>query len=198
MQDRTHIPLVGRDGRLGWVNLDEQPENDQEAIVRLENGMAVRIPTELLVPQPDGTYTIPLSREQFRSVSQRANKDDPTVLVIPVIAEEIEITKQQVTKGRVQISKQVHERDEVIDVPILQEEVHVNRVPVDRMVDTPPEIRYEGNMMIIPVLEEVLVVEKRLRVKEEVQITRVQKEVHTPKQVTVREETVKVKRVKDS
>jgi hypothetical protein len=52
-------------------------------------------------------------------------------------------------------------------------------------------------MMIIPVLEEVLVVEKRLRVKEEVHITRVRKEVHTPTHVTVREETVNVKRVED-
>lgn len=195
MPDRNHIPLVGRDGALGWVNLDEQPENSQEAIIHLENGMRVRVPAELLVSQPDGTYIIPLSKEQFPTISQRKEKNDDTAFVIPVLAEEVEITKQQVTKGRVQVSKQVHEREEVIDEPILQEEVQVKRVPVDRMVDTPPEIRYEGNTIIIPVLEEVLVVEKRLRLKEEVQITRVQKEVHAPQQVTVREETVDVKRL---
>ena len=194
MLDRKRIPLIGRDGLLGWVNMEEQPAEQQEVVVRLENGMGVRIPAELLVSQPDGTFSVPISSEQLRSASQSSNANE-TVLVIPVIAEELEITKRQATEGRVHISKQVREKEEVIDVPILHQEVQIERQPVNRFVASPPDIRYEGNTMIIPVLEEVLVVEKRLRVKEEVRVTRIQKEIHEPKQFTLREESVDVKRM---
>jgi stress response protein YsnF len=45
-------------------------------------------------------------------------------------------------------------------------------VPVDRVVETAPETRTEGDVTIVPVLEEVLVVEKRLVLKEELHIRR--------------------------
>jgi hypothetical protein len=42
---------------------------------------------------------------------------------------------------------------------------------IDRGVDVAPEVRVEGNVTIIPVLEEVLVVEKRLVLKEKLHIS---------------------------
>jgi stress response protein YsnF len=45
-------------------------------------------------------------------------------------------------------------------------------VPVDQVVDTAPDIRTEGNVTIVPVLEEVLVVTKQLVLKEELDIRR--------------------------
>jgi stress response protein YsnF len=41
-----------------------------------------------------------------------------------------------------------------------------------RMVETAPEIRTESDVTILPVVEEVLVVEKRLVLKEELHIRR--------------------------
>jgi stress response protein YsnF len=41
-----------------------------------------------------------------------------------------------------------------------------------RIVETAPEIRTEGDVTILPVVEEVLVVEKRLVLKEELHIRR--------------------------
>lgn len=49
-------------------------------------------------------------------------------------------------------------------------EVDVERVPVDIVVDAPPEMRREGDVTIIPVVEERLVVEKRLVLVEEIHI----------------------------
>lgn len=40
--------------------------------------------------------------------------------------------------------------------------IEVRRVPIDRVVDTAPDIPVEGDVTIIPVLEEVVMVEKRL------------------------------------
>jgi stress response protein YsnF len=45
---------------------------------------------------------------------------------------------------------------------------------VDQLLDPgsrPPQPRVEGNVTVVPIVEEVLVVEKRLLVKEEVRIT---------------------------
>ena len=48
--------------------------------------------------------------------------------------------------------------------------VKVTRVPVDQPVSVVPEVRTENGVTIVPVLEEVLVIEKRLILKEEVHI----------------------------
>jgi stress response protein YsnF len=54
-----------------------------------------------------------------------------------------------------------------------------------------------GNTLIVPVLEEVLVVQKRIRLREEIHITRHRRETHAPQSVTVRTERVEVKRLDD-
>lgn len=51
-------------------------------------------------------------------------------------------------------------------------EVEIRRVKVDREVDHVPKVRVEGDVTIVPVVEEVLVVEKRLVLKEEVHISK--------------------------
>lgn len=45
--------------------------------------------------------------------------------------------------------------------------MQVTRMPIDAEVTTPPGVRVEGDTTIVPVIEEVLVVEKRLILKEE-------------------------------
>jgi len=86
--------------------------------------------------------------------------------------EEAVVSKHEVETGRVRIRKTVRERREVVDQPLFREEIEVRRVPADRMLDAPLEVRQEGDTTIVPVMEEVLVVHKRLRLKEELHITR--------------------------
>ena len=73
--------------------------------------------------------------------------------------------------------------------------VEVERVPVDRIVDAAPAVRQDGDVTIIPVMEEVLVVEKRLVLKEELHVRRrrTQESVEVP--VTLRRERVEVERL---
>jgi len=91
---------------------------------------------------------------------------------IPLVEEEAVVGKREVTTGRVR----VHTRVDVVQEPVrasLQEEaVEVTRVPIDREIDVAPEIRTEDGVTIVPVVEEVLVVEKRLVLKEELHIRR--------------------------
>jgi stress response protein YsnF len=62
--------------------------------------------------------------------------------------------------------------EDVAQANVQRESVEVTRVPIDRMVDIAPEVRTEGDVTIVPVVEEVLVVEKRLLLKEELHIRR--------------------------
>ena len=90
--------------------------------------------------------------------------------------------------GRVRIHKVVHEREELVDEPLLHEEVSIERVPIHRFVDEAMPIRYEGDTMIVSLLEEVPVVEKRLMLKEELRITTRGSEAHQPVRVMPRSE----------
>ena len=115
--------------------------------------------------------------------------------VVPVIAEEVQVGRRTVETGRVRVTKLVREQQEVVDQPTVTEHVTVERVPVNRVVEQAPAPRQEGDTLILPVLEEVLVVERRLVLKEEVRITKRSTESRNPQTVTLRSEDVKVERI---
>jgi len=87
-------------------------------------------------------------------------------VVIPLAAETFTVEKTESVTGVVRIRKTVTEHQEVVDTPTYSETVQVERVPRGEWVEAVPQIRYEGQTMIVPVVEEVLVVEKRLRLRE--------------------------------
>jgi len=122
------------------------------------------------------------------------NLVDESATVIPVWQEEAIVQKIKRETGTVAIHKSVEKRSEVVDLPLSAEEVEIERVPVNRMVEAPVPIRYEGDTMIISLLEEVLVVEKRLLLREEVHVKKIHKEVHEPQEVQLRREQVEIER----
>ncbi|WP_447985879.1 DUF2382 domain-containing protein [Nitrospira sp. Nam74] len=115
--------------------------------------------------------------------------------VVPVVQEKLHVDTQRVETGRVRLTKTVHEREVVVEEPSVQEEVQIERVPVNRFVAEPVGVRYEGDTTIIPVIEEVVVVETRLRLKEEVRVTK--RQITTPfsQPVRLRTEEVAVERL---
>ena len=114
---------------------------------------------------------------------------------MPVVEEELRVGKRVVETGRVRVTKSVSEREELVDVPLMREEFDVERVPVEVFVDGPVAPWHEGETLVVPVLEEVLVVEKRLVVREEVRITRRRSEESKPQRVTLLSEDVSVERL---
>jgi uncharacterized protein (TIGR02271 family) len=117
-----------------------------------------------------------------------------TSTIIPIIEEELLVEKRVVESGGVKVSKHVHEHEEVIDEPLRQEQVTVERHPVNQRVETAPSIRREGTTLIIPIVEEVLL-EKKLFLKEEIHITIKQTEVRQPQTVKLRREEAIVERL---
>lgn len=115
--------------------------------------------------------------------------------VIPVIEEQVVVRKRMVESGRVRISKHVTEREELVDQILRHDEVTIERVPVDKYIDAAPEIRYEGDLMIIPVVREELVIQRRLVLAEEIRVKRNVIETHQPQSVTLRKEEIDVRRI---
>ena len=115
--------------------------------------------------------------------------------VVPVIEEELKVGKRMVESGRVQISKKIEAREQVVDQPLLHDEVEVERVAINKPIDRIVEPRTVGNTLIIPVMEEVLVVERRLMLKEELHVRRRQIQTRSRQRVTLRAERAEIKRI---
>lgn len=116
-------------------------------------------------------------------------------VVIPVIAEHLQVDKQLIETGRVRLVKTVHQDEQTVNIPLLREEITVERVALNQYVDQPPSTRQEGDTTIYPVLQEVVVTEKRLLLVEEIRVTKRQVETHETQSVTLRREEVSVERI---
>ena len=115
-------------------------------------------------------------------------------MVIPVIQEEITVDKRVIETGKVRISKRISEHEELVDVPILQEQVTVERVPINLFVEAQPPVRQEGDTLIVPVVVEQVVIQKKLMLVEELRVRKQIVEAHQPQQVTLFKEEVEIKR----
>jgi len=90
-----------------------------------------------------------------------------------LLAEEhAQIDKRRVVTGKVRVHTVVDVTDETVTDELAADHVQVSRVPINRYVETAPGIRTEGVLTVIPVLEEVLVVQTKLLLKEEIHIER--------------------------
>ena len=190
----TKAPVIVRakDGRLGTIvdrGVDEAGRLGSTVDVLLEDGERLAVSSRLLAPQADGSYELDLSGG--------AVEEDSTV-VVPVVAESVEVGKRRVETGRVRVRKTVRTTEKVVDEPLIVEEVEVERVPINRVIAEAVGPRQEGDTLIVPLLEEVLVVEKRLMLREEIRITRRKAERRSPETVTLRSEEATVERVEGS
>jgi uncharacterized protein (TIGR02271 family) len=125
-------------------------------------------------------------------VTERLKQDRETV---PVVEEQPFIVKRRKLTGGVRVRTIVHEDEEVIDEPLVSEDVEVERVPLDRWVEGPVPVRQEGDTTIVTLVEEEVVVERRLRATEEVRITKRRLVEHNPQSVTLRREEAVLERL---
>src|SRR2546423_5804948 len=115
-------------------------------------------------------------------------------LVVPVIEEEVVAGAQPVKTGSVRVDKHVEKRIRRIETPLLHEEVEIRRVAVDRIVTEAPPIQKRGDTVIIPVLEEQLVITKRLVLKEEIHLVKRRGKERAAKEVELDRERPEVHR----
>jgi uncharacterized protein (TIGR02271 family) len=193
-------------GKNGWRGIVHSwPGGSDEITLRLDSGEKLIVPASVLTERPDGSYYAAVSLDEIRGTTAETSgaasaPPEPSVdtweQVIPVVHEELEIGKRKVDTGAgVRIHKSAREEEETVDLPLIQERVEVERVRVDKVVDGPVPVRHVGDTIIVPVVEEVLVVRKQLRLIEELHIRKARTETRQPQTIRLRKEEVTVERL---
>jgi stress response protein YsnF len=124
---------------------------------------------------------------------QDSTADDDETAVIPLLAEQMNVTRRKVMTGRVQVATVTREDPHLIDEILSSERVEIERVPIGKVVDSAPSIREDGDMIVIPIVEEI--VERRLVLKEEVRIRKTRSSRRHQERVTLRRQEAVVTRL---
>lgn len=143
------LPQVGRAGRTEQV---------REAQV------------DATKPEQDDIYRTNVIRNDTQSARQHVEGE----IRVPLVEEELSVAKSWVEAGAVVIKKEVETRTERLPVELAHEEVQVERVAVNRILGKgeTAQPRQEGETLIIPVVEEEIVVLKQQVVREEIRVTK--------------------------
>lgn len=209
-QPQPGMSVSGSDGPIGSVDdvIYDPVGGTARVVVRRSDGPS-------LVLQPgsykvqDGalwldnadifrTQRLELNLTNATNISnQTSDSADGELRVIPVIREQVTVGRREVEGGGVRVHKRVEQREEVVEQPTYREEVSVERVALGRPVNEPVGSRQEGDTLIIPVFEEMLVVEKRLVLKEEIRITKRRIEETEQTRIVLREEHVDIENIGD-
>jgi uncharacterized protein (TIGR02271 family) len=92
-------------------------------------------------------------------------------LRIPVVEEELTATVRPTEAGAVRIEKRVVEEDRVLDVPVTDEQIRVERRIVDRPVGAETQA-FEEIVIDVPVTTEQVELQKQARVAEEIVVSK--------------------------
>lgn len=114
---------------------------------------------------------------------------------IPVVEETATVSTRRVVSGRVRIATQTEEINHLLPTDLASVEVDVVRVPIDRRIDTIPDVVTEGEVTIIPVVEERLVVTRELYLREEIHVRRIERTETVDLPATTRRQTVQIERL---
>jgi stress response protein YsnF len=127
---------------------------------------------------------LPTSRPESDSQQQAESR-------LPLVSEEAHVEKRETVTGRARIHVRTDERIENVETELDGDDVTVRHVQRDEIVDpgSPlPAMREEDGVTIIPVFEEVAVIEKRLMLKEEIHIIRRRRSETAVTPVTLRQQ----------
>lgn len=114
--------------------------------------------------------------------------------VLPLVEERLHVERQQEEVGALRVRVEVRESTETVPAEQLTEQVGVRRLPVGRPVAERQPPHQDGDEWVVPVYEEVPVVEMRLVLKEEIRFSRQLGREAREQQVRLRREVAVVER----
>jgi len=125
-------------------------------------------------------------REHERNVPENAEEH------IELKEEQLNVDKERVQTGEVQVDKDVLQKEETVNIPVEHDEVYVERRPVsDKRTNT--QIREDEETVRIPLEEEKVTVSKEPVVTEEVVVGKRRKEKNEKISETLKKEEVNIK-----
>jgi uncharacterized protein (TIGR02271 family) len=129
----------------------------------------------ILLVDTNGTYDNPINQQQYETEETKSYEspvdhvqyETEKTRAVRLREERLDITKERVQVGEVQLHKEVVEEQRTVHVPIMREELYIERRPViDGKFDGSPFTADE--IIRIPIMEERIEVTKRPVVVEEV------------------------------
>lgn len=118
-------------------------------------------------------------------------EDKARTSTVPLFEETMRVNKA-VREDKVLVRTSVRERVEYANLERRAEEAAIERIAINRVVPVAPSVREEGDTIIVPVVEEIMVVEKRLLLKEEIRIRRQEVVEHIRQPVRLRSEEASI------
>jgi len=126
---------------------------------------------------------------------ETGNLKDRDDIVVPVLSEQLQVDIVSVPVGGVRVIKRVVEEQVPIDEQLRSQEAEVERVPVGRYVDGPLPVRQSDDALVVPVVEEHVIVERRWFLKEEIHIKRTEQTTRYQDSITVKHEEATIERL---
>jgi len=183
---RPGASVDATDGRLGTV--DEvlvRPETGELVTLIVRRGWSDRR-LHVDASQVDGldgtTVRLRITREEAERLAAATLGDDAgdgallradgEQLRIPILEERLSAGTRAVSLGELRIHKRVDQTEESVRQAVTRDELEIEHVPVNRPLEAPATQRMDGDWLVLPVMEEVLVVRKQLMLKEEVRVRR--------------------------
>ncbi len=183
-------PIQDLTGATAW--LDGSVAEGQPVTVRLASGEPVRLAPDLVQRRPDGSY---VARVSFADIAAGATRAaNPTGETLLEIEERLEIGRVLREVDRALVSVRTGTTRETVTEPAWRETVSVHREAVDTVVTEVEDVRHDGNVTIVPMYEEVVVVQRQLVLKERLHITITREETNIPHTVVLRHQYVEVER----
>ena len=162
------FPVYDERGRIGSLfSTARFLDPRAEKTIRLDNGQEITVPSAALKVQPDGSFRL-LERRPATAIAPplaapaSAAAPAPSPEVTPEVNEE---------------SPEVLEPEELRKAGFFEDDYDIEHVPVGRIINAPVAQRQEGETLVLPVVEEVLVYRRKLYLREEIRITRRKKTV---------------------
>jgi uncharacterized protein (TIGR02271 family) len=182
--------VEGLDGLRG--TLARPPtEGDEYVELSLDSGERLVVCKQVLERRADGTYFLRLSREDIKGDAIGRSIQSVT---LPVAREVLKVGRRVVESGKVSVEITPNVSKHALEIPLVEEYAEVERVPINRIVQETQPVRHEGETTIVPVYEEVVVVERRLMLKEELHISLRKRTRTERREVELRTEEARVVR----
>lgn len=183
------MQVIATDGQIGSiasvprVELDG-PTSPADIIVLANNENAgpgveefMRVPRDMVDRVQGGALYLNVSRQQVPRASaavaatQRL-RGPGEKMTIQVSEEQVEVNTRVVERGFLRVQKKVDEYLDEQTVRLQHHEVQIERVPRDEVIDAPIEPYMDGDVYVVPVIEEEIIIQTRLRLKEELRVHR--------------------------
>ena len=166
------FPVYDERGRIGsLLSTARFLDPRSEKTIRLDNGQEITVPSAALKVQPDGSFRLLEHRPATPAAPAAAASASAAA---PALAP---APPPEVTPALNEESPEVLEPEQLRNAGFFQDDYDIEHVPVGRIIDAPVAQRQEGETLVLPVVEEVLVYRRKLYLREEIRITRRKKPV---------------------